>query len=55
MKDYETGYFDAISDVEEAMRRAVVNTIGPAGYMSYNEPKIYIDELRKLTKLRFPK
>lgn len=46
-KDYERGYFDAIEDVEKAMKAAGVNTLGPAGFLSYNDPKLFVEALRR--------
>lgn len=54
MSDFQKGYEAALDDVQGAMKLAEVNTLGPSGYLSYNDPEKYIKELKKLYAKRFP-
>lgn len=56
--EYTKGYADAIDDVQEAMRLAEVTESQPtfAGgivFNSYNDPKKFVEELKRLRDKRF--
>lgn len=46
---YEKGYWDAIDDVQAAMKTAEVTTFGPMGLFSFNDPKKFVEALKELT------
>lgn len=53
MIEFEQGYDAAIEDVEAAMAQAHVSTLGPQGYVSYDDPKLWIPILAEMRKKRF--
>lgn len=54
MIEYEKGYNDALDDVSKAMDLAERDTLGPMGHISFNDPVIFVKELKKLRIERFP-
>lgn len=57
-KAYEQGYFDAIEDVERAMKEAEVTEsqldfAGNIIFNSYNDPKKFVEALKILKAKRF--
>lgn len=50
---FRRGYDAALDDLERAMKSSEATTLGPAGMVSFNDPSLWVPELRKMYKRRF--
>lgn len=50
MNEYEEGYFAAIADVEAAFKVAEVTRFDGYVLETFNDPKRFVEELKKLKK-----
>lgn len=52
MNEYTKGYTDALDDVEKAFEKAVVVRFDGNTMETFNDPKIFCEELKRLHQLR---